>query len=55
MNSLPLLEDERMGLDVLSLTLEGDISLLSAFDQTLHKKFRSICHFAGMMYLKTRN
>ena len=55
MNSLPLLEDERMGLDVLSLTLEGDISLLPAFDQTIHEKFRSIGHSAGMMYLKTRN
>ena len=55
MNSVPLLEDERMGLDVLSLTLEGDISLLSAFGQTLHKKFRSTCHSAGVMYLKTRN
>ena len=34
----PFLEDERMGLDVLSLTFEADVALLSALGNLCNKK-----------------
>ena len=42
--SLPQLKDERMGLDVLAFTFEGDIALLPAFGHNGKEKRRCTSH-----------
>ena len=43
----PILEDERMGLDVLSLTFEGDVALFPALGHPGKKKQRGAIQYVN--------